>query len=244
MKYCSDCKVLNEEDALVCKICGKKLDESTKTSTKNKIKKNRQRTKHKTKVKNNTKTKKVVKDNREKGRMNFFQKFLMFILINLCIALSLLCAYFGYQMYKADNIDVPNVIGYSYEEAKGLLKENNLDSIKIEKEVEDEDKIGIVIDQNKKHKAKENEAIRLTVGVKNTRVKMPDLTGLSKKEALNILNKMGIKYEIEYEEDDEEDTIIKQSIKAGDIVNQNSYVKLIISKKKVENITTTMEKED
>ena len=32
-----------------------------------------------------------------------------------------------------------------------------------------------------------------------------------------------------WEEDDEEDTIIKQSIKAGEVVNQNSYVKLIIS---------------
>lgn len=227
MKYCSYCKVLNEEDSKVCKICGRKLEDNVKTKYKTKIKK----IKPKTKVKYKTKYKNVYRDRKEKGNMSFFQKFTVFILVNLCLALIAACAYMGYYIYSQNNIDVPNVIGYTFEEARSLLKENKLECIKIDKKITDEDREGLVIDQDKKGKAKENQTVKLTVGVLDDYITVPKLTGLKKEDAEKVLDDLGIKWNIIYEEKDSEEIVLKQSIKASSKINKGEFITLTISKK-------------
>lgn len=228
MKYCPDCKVLNEEDALVCKICGRKLDEKTKTITKTKTPKTKTKTKHKTKVKNNTK--KVVKDKREKGRMNFIQKFFIFILFNLCIGLLGVSAYLAYHIYQNEYIDIPDVTGYTYESAEAILKEKKLNTEKIEKEVEDEKEVGIVLKQNKKGKASENQIIKLTVGVLKSKVLVPNVKGLQLDKAIELLNKNNVKYKIIYEQSDTKDIILNQNIKANTEIDKEEVLTLTVSK--------------
>ena len=61
----------------------------------------------------------------------------------------------------------------------------------------------------------ENTVIKLTVGVLDTKITVPDVEGLPLDDALKLLNKNNIKYEIKYETSDEENIVLKQSIKAG-----------------------------
>lgn len=234
MKYCSNCKVLNEEDAKVCKICGRKLDKKTKTN-KNDNKhshswgsKKRRQTKVKTKIK----TKTIVKDKREKGRMNIIQKIGIFILFNLCLILFGTSAYLAYHIYKEENIIVPNVIGFTYEEAEDTLKNVKLNAEKIEKEVEEESQVGIVIDQNKRKKASENTIVKLTVGIKSKKIIVPKLTGLNVEEAIEILNKQSINYKIKYKEYDSENIVISQNKKPNEKIKTDEEITIEVSKKK------------
>ncbi|MBR3898401.1 MAG: PASTA domain-containing protein [Bacilli bacterium] len=235
MKYCSDCKVLNEEDALVCKMCGKPLDESTKTNSKNN-RSTKTKTKHKTKVKNHgktkVKTKTIVKDNREKGRMNFIQKFFIFILFNLCIALIGVCGYLAYHIYQNEYIDIPNVIGYTYESAETILKDKKLNAEKIETEVTDESKVGIVLKQSKKGKASENQIIKLTVGVLSTKVSVPNVKGMTLEKAIELLNKNNINYKIVYEDSDKNNIVLKQNVKENTKIDREDIVTITVSNKK------------
>lgn len=230
MKYCSYCKVLNEEDSKVCKICGRKLDNISKTVIRTKVKKVKPKTKYKTKYKTVS---------RDKEKSNFLGKFMIFILINLCIVLIGLCAYMGYYIYKSENIKVPNVIGYNYDEAKNLLNENKLECQKVEKTVTDSDKVGIVLDQSKKGMAKENQTVILYVGVLDDKVIVPELTGMDLDSAIQMLDKLELKYKIIYKESDDENIIITQGIKEGTKIDKGKSITLTVSKKSYKKIEKT-----
>ena len=100
--------------------------------------------------------------------------------------------------------------------------------------VTDEDEAGTVIKQNKKpgSKVMENTIIKLTVGVLDTKVTVPNIEGLSLDEALNLLNKNNVKYEIVYETSDQEENIVlDQSIKANKKIENTETVTITVSKK-------------
>ena len=227
MKYCTYCKVLNEEGSMVCKICGRKLNETVYTKE-SKVK-YKPKTKHKTKHK--TKYKKVYKDRREKGKMSFFQKFMMFILINLCIALMGVCAYMGYHIYTSENIDVPNVIGYTFEEGESILKENKLEVLKVDKKVSSHEEVGIILDQSKKGKAKENQTVKLYVGVLDDKIIVPSVIDLDIDKAIEKLKSLDISYKLEYEEGDKDGIVTHQSIKEGSKIEKKDVITLKVSKK-------------
>lgn len=236
MKYCGYCMEENDEDALYCKKCGKPLnseykeENNLKTRQKNKIKR-------KTKVKNHNKTKKQVYDKREKGRMNFFQKFCMFFLIVLSITLATALGYIGYKIYQNQNIEVPEVTGLDYQNAANKLKEAKLNYVKEEKLTTDKDEEGIVLKQSKKagSKTSEKTLIKLTVGVYDDTVVMPKVTSLKVDQALEKLNKLGIKYQIIYKEtSDNFGIVLKQSINSDKKISKNTVVTLTITKQKAE----------
>ena len=230
MKYCPYCKVLNEEDADSCKICGRTFEEIEREKEKSTRTKNKNKTKHKTRRKKG-KTKKVYKDKREKGKMSFFQKFVMFLLFVLTIGFMAVAGYFGYYIYKNRNIEVPNVIGLTYEDAEKILINNKLN---VQKEEEVSEDVGVVIKQNHKSgtKVQEGSVITITVGIKDTSVKVPSLVGLSLDEATTLLNKNNINYKLVYETSDEANKVLKQSIKANTKISSDEVVTLTVSKKK------------
>ena len=123
--------------------------------------------------------------------MSFFQSFMMFFFILLSICALGAAAFLGYYIYQNSNIVVPDVTGYTYEQAERILKESNLQAQKVEKTVTDEDEVGVVIKQNKKSGSKvmENTVIKLTVGVLDTRVTVPDVEGLTLDEALDLIKR-------------------------------------------------------
>ena len=246
MIFCPKCGIKNDEDALFCKRCGFPLDENPKNYGESKKVKQKRR---KTKTKVKTKIKYKDKNDKQKGKMSFFQSFMMFFFIMLSMAAIALALFLGYYIYQNQNIVVPDVKGYTYEEAQKILKDSKLNAQMIE-EFADEKNVGIVIKQNKKagSKVMENTVIKLTVGVLDNKVTMPNVIDLSLEEATKILNKNNIKYEIKYESADEDNIVLKQSIKAGKKINNTETVIITVSKKdtidNLENNKTDEEKEE
>ena len=243
MIYCPKCGIKNDEDSLFCKRCGFPLDENPENYNEPSTKKHKEkRLKTKTKTKNKTKIKYKNNNEKQKGKMSFFQSFMMLFFILLSICALGAAAFLGYYIYQNQNIVVPNVIGYTYEDAERTLKEAKLQVQMIEKITQDETEVGLVIKQNKKagSKVMENTVIKLTVGVLDTKITVPDVEDLPLDDALKLLNKNNIKYEIKYETSDEENIVLKQSIKAGKKIENTEIVIITVSKKdETENIPQT-----
>ena len=247
MKICPNCYTENEEDAIYCKKCASLLNED-KNSNKDKEKKHVKKDKTvKKKVKTKYKTK-IVKDkgSSEKQKSSFFSKFLVFILLIIVIALAGIASVFAYHYYQENNIEVPSVVGYSYEEATAILGEAKLSYQQKEELTTDESEVGVVIKQSKRAgtKTHENTVITLTVGVLDSRVEVPDVRGMMLEDAINTLNHAGISYQLVYKESNkDENVILKQSIRPGKEIDNSESVTLTVSVSKKED-DTNENKED
>ena len=247
MKICPNCYTENEEDAIYCKKCASLLNED-KNSNKDKEKKHVKKDKTvKKKVKTKYKTK-IVKEkgSSEKQKSSFFSKFLVFILLIIVIALAGIASVFAYHYYQENNIEVPSVVGYSYEEATAILDEAKLSYQQKEELTTDESEVGVVIKQSKRagSKTHENAVITLTVGVLDSRVEVPDVRGMMLEDAINTLNHAGISYQLVYKESNkDENVILKQSIRPGKEIDNSESVTLTVSVSKKED-DTNENKED
>ena len=236
MIICPNCKTENDDDAKFCKSCGYYFleKENNKQDNNRKERKKKEKVKHKTKTKNKTKVKKEKvkapknKQYNDKPKSSIFTKILLLFFILLSIGLLVIASILGYRYYEENNIEVPNVIGYSYEEATAILDTANLSYEMKEVETTNQDEVGIVIKQSKKggSKTHENAIITLTVGVLDNHVTVPNVIGMSIEESTSTLNKNNISYRIEYEEttDEENNTVIKQSIKAGKKIENTEII--------------------
>lgn len=248
MKICPNCYTENEEDAIYCKKCASLLNED-KNSNKDKEKKHVKKDKTvKKKVKTKYKTK-IVKDkgSSEKQKSSFFSKFLVFILLIIVIALAGIASVFAYHYYQENNIEVPSVVGYSYEEATAILDEAKLSYQQKEELTTDESEVGVVIKQSKRagSKTHENAVITLTVGVLDSRVEVPDVRGMMLEDAINTLNHTGISYQLVYKESNkDENVILKQSIRPGKEIDNSESVTLTVSASKKEDDTNQNEEDN
>lgn len=248
MKICPKCYTENEEDAIYCKKCASLLNED-ENSNKDKEKKHVKKDKTvKKKVKTKYKTK-VVKDkgSSEKQKSSFFSKFLVFILLIIVIALAGIASVFAYHYYQENNIEVPSVVGYSYEEATAILDEAKLSYQQKEELTTDESEVGVVIKQSKRagSKTHENAVITLTVGVLDSRVEVPDVRGMMLEDAINTLNHAGISYQLVYKESNkDENVILKQSIRPGKEIDNSESVTLTVSVSKKEDDTNQNEEDN
>ena len=242
MIICPNCKTENEDDAKFCKNCGYYfLEENSNNQDNNKKEhKKKDKVKHRTKTKNKTKIKKEkvktpkYKQSSDKPRSSIFTKILLLFFILLSIGLLIIASILGYHYYEENNIEVPNVIGASYEEATVILDTANLSYEMKEVETTNQEEIGIVIKQSKKggSKTHENAVITLTVGVLDNHVTVPNVIGMTLEEATSTLNKNNISYRIEYEEttDEENNTVIKQSIRAGKKIENTEIITITVAR--------------
>lgn len=242
MIICPNCKTENDEDAKFCKNCGYYfLEENSNNQDNNKKEhKKKDKVKHKTKTKNKTKIKKEkaktprYKQSSDKPKSSIFTKILLLFFILLSIGLLVIASILGYNYYLENNIEVPNVTGYTYEEATALLNTASLSYERKEQETTNKDEVGIVLKQSKKagSKTHENAVITLTVGVLDNHVTIPNVVGMTLEEATGALNKSGISYRIEYKDtkDEKDNTVIKQSIKANKKIENTEIVTITIAR--------------
>lgn len=222
---CKYCEAQNDEDAVFCKKCGNSFYQE-KPKKQKKIKK---------KVKKVNK--KITKVKKEKQKKSFGQKLLIMLMIIILVLLLGLLGLIGYDYYKNQNIEVPNVVGLTYDEAVSKLNDHGLKVIKKEIETENVEDEGIILKQNKKEgtKVSKNTKIKLSMGILK-QYSLPDLMGKDIDEVRKLLDQNNIKYKIVYEEDQDEDkgVVTSQIPDKGSKVTISDVVTIMIGKEKQE----------
>lgn len=253
--YCKKCGIQNEADALFCKRCGSSLIEEYKNEIDKKIKKEKKKTpkqKVKTKAKVKYKVKKVKEKTKNKKskdkvvvvkKMSFFSKVVMFLLIFMILFLLFVCGVLGYQLYTNENIEVPNIVEMTYDEAKSTLSNKKLNIERSDKVVDDESQVGIILEQSKNpgDKVSKNTVIKVVVGVLDSYISIPDVVGMNLDEAKNVLNHQSISFTISYQEveDGEVNIVLKQNPKKNTKIERKEKVELVVSKKHEDELTNT-----
>jgi len=140
------------------------------------------------------------------------------------------------NLTEVKEVQIPNLVGLSKEEAEQQLK-----NLKIEFEIESEEyddelEAGKILSQDppyvENYKIKEKSKIKVIVSKGVEIVKVPKIAGLSREDALEELKKVNLEAE-ETEETSkkvEEGYVIKQDPDANTEVNAGSKVKVVISK--------------
>ena len=220
MIICPNCKTENDEDAKFCKNCGYYFLEENSNNQNNNKKEHKKAPRY--------------KQSSDKPKSSIFTKILLLFFILLSIGLLVIASILGYNYYLENNIEVPNVTGYTYEEATALLNTANLSYERKEQETTNKDEVGIVLKQSKKagSKTHENAVITLTVGILDNHVTVPNVVGMALEEATGTLNKSGVSYRIEYKDtnDEEDNTVIKQSIKANKKIENTEIVTITVTR--------------
>ena len=126
-----------------------------------------------------------------------------------------------FSIYK--NVIIPDVRGKSIEEAKEILKANNLEA-----EVKGNGKTIVSMDTYPGATVKEGTTITITAkdsGQVEKQVIMPDLKGNTEEFATSILNNLGLLYEFEGE-----GNVYSQSVTAGNKVVKGTKVTITLKK--------------
>lgn len=134
----------------------------------------------------------------------------------------------------ADLVDVPNVIGLNYLEAKKILEEAGLDVKQADVKYDETKPIGQVLDQNplSNEKVKKNRRIYLTLCGGEQLIEVPKLIGKTVRDAKFTLEQRNLKigeivkkFTAEYPED----FVVSQIVQPGSKVKKSTKIDLIIS---------------
>lgn len=126
-----------------------------------------------------------------------------------------------FSIYK--NVIIPDVRGKSIEEAKEILKENDLEA-----EVKGNGKTIVSMDSYPGSTVKEGTTISITAkdnGQVGKEIIMPDLKGSTKEFAASILDNLGLEYEFEGE-----GIVYSQSITSGNKIVKGTKVTITLKK--------------
>jgi beta-lactam-binding protein with PASTA domain len=165
-------------------------------------------------------------------------------LLNIILALLVAAGVFGFTYQWLDkytnhgqSIEVPELKGLNMEQVKVLLERLHLRYAVVDSMYQLEKKPGIILEQDPvpKAKVKEDRTIYLTInsGIA-PRVKMPDLTDVSLRQAEAILETFGLKSGgLTYRHDLAKNAVLEtryrgRPIKPGTSVNKGSVIDLVV----------------
>ncbi len=149
--------------------------------------------------------------------------------------LVILCIAGGIKTYqKSLEREVPNLINMPIETAQEALKEKDLVLVQSEKEYSDTVKKDCIILQQYKPGdiVKKDSEVKVTVS-KGALLIVPDVTNISQEEAKKKTGELGLQCEIkgeQYSDQVKAGMIISQEPEAGNKVEENSQVYIIVSK--------------
>ena len=156
--------------------------------------------------------------------------------IILLFMLSLGGTYIALTAGKVADVQIPDVVGKTSDEAKSIIEENNLKFEIKSEEYDEEIEAGKIISQDPAFKPnysiKEKSTISVVVSKGQKIVTVPKVTGKEIQEAEDELTELGLKVEIQEEESKkvEEGYVIKQDLAANTEVNAGSTIILTVSK--------------
>lgn len=137
------------------------------------------------------------------------------------------------QVAEEENkIEVPNLLGYTEDEATKLLKELNL-GVKIKKENSDKEE-GIVIKQSEEKGTivEKNTTIVITISSGAETFELSDYSGMTEDDAKSAIENLGLKVEVDYSYDAEvlQYSVISTQPKAGSDVSEGDTITIIVSR--------------
>ena len=141
----------------------------------------------------------------------------------------------GWRLYDESlYTTVPDVEGMSGDEALSALEEAELEMNIIDEKYDEEVAAGNVISQltDGGEKVKKGDTVDVTISA-GLIVEVPDLAGMTKKEAGELLESDGLVLEVvsrEYSEEVEKGSVIRQIPDAGDEIHEGDTVSVVISK--------------
>ena len=136
---------------------------------------------------------------------------------------------------RTKEVQIPDLVGKTVEEAKQILEENKIKYVEEEAEYNTEYEAGKIISQNppfvEGRKIKENTEIKVVVSLGTEKTTVPVLKGLTKEEAEQTAKDAKIKLEIieEISKTVEAGIIIKQETEPETEVNAGDTVKVYLS---------------
>lgn len=136
---------------------------------------------------------------------------------------------------RPKDVEIPNLVGKTVDEAKDILKQNKLNYVEESQEYNTEVPEGQIISQNPPYvqgrRIKENTSIKVVVSKGTETTTVPKLKGLTKDEAQETANDAKIKLDFQEETSKtvEAGVIIKQEKAEGETVNAGDTIKVYIS---------------
>lgn len=139
------------------------------------------------------------------------------------------------NLTRPKEVQIPNLVGKTVDEAKQILEENKIKYVEEKQEYNTEYEAGRIISQNppyvENRKIKQNTEIKVVVSLGTETTTVPKLTGLTKEEAEDIAEESKIKVEFEdaTSKTVEAGITIEQDIEEGETINAGETVKVKIS---------------
>lgn len=180
-----------------------------------------------TRDKKEGKLKKFIKNHKV---MSFFIGSILLFILTIGIT------YAATELLKVKEVQIPNLVGMSKEEAEDLIKESKLQLEITAEEFDDEVPQGYIISQDPTYtenfKIKEKSKIKVVVSKGQEVVKVPKVSGMLKEDAVIELEKLNLVVEEKEEISTkvEEGYIIKQTPDENTEVPANSTVTIYVSK--------------
>ena len=174
----------------------------------------------------------------EKEKSVFKSKKFMTGLIMVLLLGFFAGAFMSYgKFWSTAEVAVPDVTGKQMTLARQILEDKKL-RVNVAETYDESVPAGVVVSQTPEagSTVKEERLVTIYVSKGGESIEMPDLKGLSKKDAENKLQKMGLKIGSVYERNSEEDagTVIATDPKAGSKITKGQSADLIVSKGKKE----------
>src|SRR5437867_2608497 len=160
----------------------------------------------------------------------------IFLFLSFLLVLFIVCNDFLLPWYvkSGGNVDVPGVVGQTFEDARRILDSRGLEAKKGDVRMDREHAAGIVIIQNPAEgsNVKRGRRVYLTISGGEVLVDVPNIKGRTVRDAKFALEREGLKLGgIEYQPSDQfpANTIVEQLISPGTKVKRDKYVSVIVS---------------
>ena len=153
----------------------------------------------------------------------------------LLFIVTILITYFGLKLTQVKDVQIPNLVGKTIEEAKALTKEAKLAYIELEPQFSKDVEAGRIISQipefMENYKIKEKTEIKVVISKGQEMTTVPKVVGMKKEEAIATLESSHLNAEIveETSKTVEEGYVVSQEIKENTEINAGETVKIHVS---------------